>query len=126
PEYITRESPTQRVGAIAQSSFSQITHRVPMSSLDNAFSKDEVFNFNQKIQNRLKDDQPIAYVCEPKLDGLAVSLIYENGLLTKAATRGDGTTGEDITDNVKTIHSIPLKLRGSAFPKILEVRGQVY
>src|SRR5690554_7013911 len=97
-----------------------------MLSLDNAFSEDELRDFDRRIRDRLNTEDSIEYVCEPKLDGLAVSLHYENGLLTRAATRGDGYTGEDITANIRTIPSVPLKLRGSGYPELVEVRGEVY
>lgn len=126
PEFISPDSPTQRVGAKPASKFSEVIHRVPMLSLDNAFNETEVSAFDKRLHERLKNEDVIDYCCEPKLDGLAISLIYENGLLTKAAARGDGTTGEDITNNVRTIKTIALKLRGSDWPKILEVRGEVY
>lgn len=130
PELITPDSPTQRVGSGAISSFKQIHHKIPMLSLDNAFTEEDVINFDKRIHERLKIADQIAdqieYVCEPKIDGIAVSLLYENGVLTKAATRGDGDTGEDILQNVRTIQSIPLVLRGNNFPYILEIRGEVY
>ncbi|HCM04380.1 MAG TPA: DNA ligase, partial [Oceanospirillales bacterium] len=107
PETITADSPTQKVGAEPLSSFSQITHEMPMLSLDNAMNEDELIDFERKVKDRLKDrlnsDEQIEYACEPKLDGLAVSILYENGQLVQAATRGDGATGENITLNVRTI-----------------------
>src|SRR5436190_7113096 len=126
PELIRNDSPTQRVGSTPLSSFQQVQHAVPMLSLENAFSEKEVFAFNKRIQERLHTEKEIEYACEPKLDGVAVSLIYHKGLLVRAATRGDGTIGEDITLNVRTILSIPLQLRGSDYPTDLEVRGEVY
>jgi DNA ligase (NAD+) len=127
PEFITPDSPTQRVGHTSESAFQPIKHVVPMLSLDNVFSESELQAFITKIQNRLdKDIQPV-FCCEPKLDGLAVSLFYENGHLVYAATRGDGATGEDITANVRTIASVPLKLRNDhCFVKKIEIRGEVY
>ena len=125
PELITPDSPTQRVGATPRTAFIQVQHKTPMLSLDNAFSDDEVLAFNQRVCERLKIND-IVYVCEPKIDGVAISLVYENGILVKAATRGDGITGEDVLQNVKTIASIPLHLRGHDFPSILEVRGEIY
>jgi len=125
-ELITTDSPTQRVGSKPVSFFKQIHHSIPMLSLDNAFLDDDVLNFDRRIHERLKVDDEIEYVCEPKIDGIAVSLSYENGVLFKAATRGDGVIGEDILQNVRTIPSIPLVLRGHGFPHILEVRGEVY
>ena len=125
PQLLSLQSPSQRVGGEALSSFSQITHLKPMLSLDNAFDDDEMKDFNRKVQDKTgRDDNH--YCCEPKLDGLAVSLLYENGLLIRAATRGDGLVGEDITNNVKTIKAIPLTLRGDDFPATIEVRGEVF
>ena len=126
PEWATATSPTQRVGSAAETSFAQVTHRVPMLSLDNAFSADELRDFDRRVRERLDAQSAIEYVCEPKLDGLAVSLHYQNGELVRAATRGDGYTGEDITANIRTIASVPLTLRGSDFPQTVEVRGEVY
>lgn len=126
PELATEDSPTRRVGSSAETSFEEVTHRLPMLSLDNAFSEDELRDFDRRVRDRLGADGAIEYVCEPKLDGLAVSLHYENGTLTRAATRGDGYTGEDITANIRTIPSVPLKLRGSGYPDLVEVRGEVY
>ena len=126
PELATEDSPTRRVGSSAETSFEEVIHRLPMLSLDNAFSEDELRDFDRRVRDRLGADGAIEYVCEPKLDGLAVSLHYENGTLTRAATRGDGYTGEDITANIRTIPSVPLKLRGSGYPDLVEVRGEVY
>jgi DNA ligase (NAD+) len=126
PELITPDSPTQRVGAAPLTSFSQIRHEVPMLSLDNVFDEDSFVAFNKRVQDRLKSTDALTYCCELKLDGLAVSILYENGVLIQAATRGDGTTGEDITANVRTIRAIPLKLRGDNIPARLEVRGEVF
>lgn len=126
PELITPDSPTQRVGAAPLASFSQIRHEVPMLSLDNVFDEESFLAFNKRVQDRLKNSDDLTYCCELKLDGLAVSILYENGLLVQAATRGDGTTGEDITSNVRTIRALPLKLRGDNIPQRLEVRGEVF
>ena len=128
PELLSTDSPSQRVGGAALPSFSQVTHDVPMLSLDNAFSEEDLEAFDRRIGERLnlKADQQIEYVCEPKLDGAAVSLLYRDGLLVRGATRGDGKVGEDITANVRTIKSIPLKLRGEGIPQLLEVRGEIY
>ncbi len=126
PELVTNHSPTQRVGAGALTEFAQITHRLPMLSLDNAFSADGIAAFAKRINDKLIKTDAIEFVCEPKLDGLAVSLVYQNGELLQAATRGDGKVGEDITLNVKTIASVPLRLRGSNYPALLEVRGEVF
>ena len=126
PELFTMDSPTQRVGAAPLSAFTSVKHEVPMLSLGNAFSSEELAAFDKRLRNRLDDDTDIEYIAEPKLDGLAVSLLYEKGILIRAATRGDGTTGEDITDNIRTIGSIPLALKGDDWPQTLEVRGEVY
>jgi DNA ligase (NAD+) len=126
PDLVTPDSPTQRVGEKPLAAFSQVTHRVPMLSLDNVFSEDELKAFFKRIHDRLAMEEALDFNAEPKLDGLAVSLIYENGLLVQAATRGDGTTGEEVTQNVRTIHAIPLKLRGEGYPALLEVRGEVF
>lgn len=126
PELVSDDSPTKRVGSSVDTSFDEVVHRIPMLSLDNAFSEDELRDFDRRIRDRLQYDGEIEYVCEPKLDGLAVSLHYENGVLIRAATRGDGYSGEDITANIRTIPSVPLKLRGDDFPDMVEVRGEVY
>jgi DNA ligase (NAD+) len=126
PEFITPESPTQRVGANPITAFSQVEHRMPMLSLDNAFSARELGEFDQRVRTRLDTVEPVSYSCEPKIDGVAVSLIYEDGVLIQGATRGDGSTGEDITANVRTIESIPLRMRGDDIPSLLEVRGEIY
>lgn len=126
PELITPDSPTQRVGAAPLSSFATVVHEIPMLSLSNAFSSDEVEAFQKRIRERLATDAVIEFNCEPKLDGLAVTLHYEQGILVRAATRGDGYTGEDITSNVRTISSVPLHLRGEDIPDFLEARGEVY
>lgn len=126
PELVTSDSPTQRVGASPLKAFSQVQHTIPMLSLDNAFAEEDITAFDQRIHDRLKTDAIIEYCCEPKLDGLAISLRYENGLLVQAATRGDGSSGEEVTENVKTIRAVPLKLHGSDYPAVLEVRGEVF
>jgi len=125
PELKTADSPTQRVGAPPLEAFDTVEHGAPMLSLNNAFEQDEVLAFDQRIRRALEVDS-VEYVAEPKLDGLAVSLTYEDGSLVRGATRGDGHTGEDITLNVKTIRSVPLKLRGKDHPGLIEVRGEVY
>ncbi|HRE33084.1 MAG TPA: NAD-dependent DNA ligase LigA, partial [Candidatus Berkiella sp.] len=108
PQLVTRDSPTQRVGGEALKSFSSVTHLSPMLSLDNAFSIEELERFEQRIKQILGDETiELDYSCEPKFDGIAVSLLYENGILVRGATRGDGTVGEDITGNIRTIPSIP-------------------
>ncbi len=126
PNSITPDSPTQRVGATPLSAFQTVVHEMPMLSLDNAFSDEDLLAFNQRVQDRLKSAGDIEYACELKLDGIAVSLLYRDGFLVRGATRGDGTNGEDITQNVRTINSIPLRLLGSGYPSVLEVRGEIY
>ncbi|MGY5956003.1 NAD-dependent DNA ligase LigA [Kosakonia sp. BK9b] len=126
PDLITPDSPTQRVGAAPLTAFSQVRHEMPMLSLDNVFDEESFLAFNKRVQDRLKSVDALTYCCELKLDGLAVSILYEQGVLIRAATRGDGTTGEDITTNVRTIRSIPLKLHGDNIPARLEVRGEVF
>lgn len=125
PHLITPDSPTQKVGAAPLKSFGQVQHEQPMLSLDNAMTAPEFAAFYQRVLERLGSKQEVELACEPKLDGLAVSLLYEQGLLVRAATRGDGQTGEDITQNVRTIKNIPLKLLGD-FPWRIEIRGEVY
>ncbi len=134
PELVVPDSPTQRVGEKPASGFSEVKHERPMLSLDNVFNDDEARDFDRRVRDRLKSegadgrehlDGVVRYNCEPKLDGIALSLLYENGLLHRAATRGDGYTGEDITLNVRTIHSVPLRLTGQGWPARLEVRGEV-
>lgn len=126
PSLITPDSPTQRVGTTPSIAFQEVTHKIPMLSLENAFTEEEVKAFDKRIHERLENDATIEYCCEPKMDGLAISLMYENGVLTQAATRGDGYTGEDVTANIRTIRAIPLHLQGKDYPKELEVRGEVY
>ena len=126
PELVTTDSPTQRVGAAPLKEFGQIRHEMPMLSLDNAFNEEDLQDFDRRVRDRLKTGSPVEYACEPKLDGIAVSLLYEDGVLIRGATRGDGATGEDITLNVRTIPSIPLKLIGDDWPARLEVRGEIF
>lgn len=128
PELIVPDSPTQRVGDSPVSAFGTVQHELPMLSLGNAFSEDELQEFHRRVLDRLELDPnaELVYAAEPKLDGAAVSLLYEHGVLVRGATRGDGTTGEDITHNVRTIEAIPLKLLGTGFPQRLEVRGEVF
>ncbi|MGD9662547.1 MAG: NAD-dependent DNA ligase LigA [Porticoccaceae bacterium] len=126
PELKTEDSPSQRVGAAPLSAFEEALHLQPMLSLDNAFSDAEVEDFDRRIRERLNRREPVAYVCEPKLDGVAVSLLYRNGRLERGATRGDGRSGENITANVRTIAAIPLRLQGDTVPEVVEVRGEIY
>ena len=129
PQLLSPDSPSQRVGGAALPTFSQVAHDVPMLSLDNAFNKEELQDFDRRISDRLniKDGEQIEYVCEPKLDGVAVSLLYHDGLLVRGATRGDGKVGEDITANVRTIRQYsPEAQRSMGIPELLEVRGEIY
>ncbi len=126
PELITSDSPTQRVGALPLTEFEQIRHVLPMLSLDNVFDEQSYLAFDKRIHDRLNDQQDISFCCELKLDGLAVSILYENGKLVQAATRGDGYVGENITANIRTIRAIPLRLQGENIPRRLEVRGEVF
>lgn len=126
PDLITPDSPTQRVAGEALSSFRQVQHEIPMLSLDNGFNDDVIRQFDKRIKEKLSTDKDIEYSLEPKLDGLAISLMYSQGLLVQAATRGDGKTGENVTANIRTIKSIPLKLFGTSWPEKLEVRGEVF
>ena len=125
PSLKTIDSPTQRVGAAPLKLFAEVTHGVPMLSLDNAFTEGSVYDFDKRVKDRLKTQEEIDYACEPKLDGLAISLRYENGTLISGATRGDGVMGEQITENLRTISAIPLKLQGK-YPAHLEIRGEVF
>jgi len=125
PELLSANSPTQKVGGTALSKFEQVTHELPMLSLDNVFDEDGLNDFMQRVMDRSTLAET-AFCIEPKLDGLAASIIYENGLLVQAATRGDGLTGENVTENIKTIANLPLKLRGENIPTRLEVRGEVF
>lgn len=129
PELVTTDSPTQRVGDAPITAFGTVEHRLPMLSLDNAFSEAELRDFHRRVSDRLdlgEEAEDLEYAAEPKLDGAAVSLLYEDGVFVRAATRGDGRTGEDITHNVRTIESVPLRLIGAGYPPTLEVRGEVY
>ena len=126
PELKSADSPSQKVGGMALAAFDKVNHEVPMLSLDNAFDEEEFYAFDKRMKDRLKNSSDLAFCCEPKLDGLAVSILYENGVLLRAATRGDGQVGENITENVKTIRNVPLRLRGESIPARLEVRGEVF
>ncbi|QDF67450.1 NAD-dependent DNA ligase LigA [Shewanella sp. SNU WT4] len=123
PELVLPDSPSQRVGGAALAKFTQVTHLKPMLSLDNAFDEADFTGFYKRLTDRVGN---VRFCCEPKLDGLAVSLLYRDGVLERAATRGDGSVGEDITENVRTIRSIPLRLRGENYPQLMEVRGEVF
>ncbi|MCI0749517.1 MAG: NAD-dependent DNA ligase LigA [Nevskiales bacterium] len=125
PELRAPDSPTQRVGGQPAREFAPVRHRVPMQSLNNCFSEEELHEFDRRVREGLRRER-ITYVAEPKLDGLAVALIYEDGVLTRGATRGDGETGEDITENLRTLRAIPLRLREDCPPKWIDVRGEVY
>jgi DNA ligase (NAD+) len=128
PELVREDTPTARVGGKALEKFRQVTHRVPMLSLDNAFGTEDIDEFDKRLKKELAlpHDSEIDYVCEPKMDGLAVELVYKDGIFIQGSTRGDGVTGEDITANLKTIKSIPLRLSTLFSPRLLEVRGEVY
>ena len=126
PDLITPDSPTQRVGAPPSERFQKVEHLTPMGSLEKVTDDESLFKWAEDVRKRLDSDEPVAYVIEPKIDGLAVSLTYEDGLLTRGATRGDGIQGEDVTVNLKTIKAIPLRMQGDGPPAVLEVRGEVY
>ncbi len=125
PGLITPDSPTQRVGAAPLSEFGEVHHRIPMTSMDNAFDDAEAREWDQRVRKGLETEGNVAYTAEPKFDGTSVSLRYEHGVLMQAGTRGDGTTGEDVTANVRTIKTVPLHLQGKGWPKVVEVRGEV-
>ena len=125
-DLVTADSPTQRVGGLPLSQFSQVTHEIAMLSLDKVFGEKDLKDFEIRIKKRLGRTEALSYSCEPKIDGVAVSLLYEDGLLVRAATRGDGITGEDITHNVRTIKCIPLKLNQIKKNSRLEVRGEIF
>lgn len=126
PELITPDSPTQRVGGTPLDAFTEVAHLRPMLSLDNVFDAEEFAAFDRRVRERLKTTAEVEYSCEPKYDGIAISLLYRAGVLERAATRGDGSVGEDITLNVRTIPSVPLRLLGERHPELLEVRGEIY
>ena len=126
PELKHIDSPTQRVGGQPLDHFTQVKHRIPMLSLGNVFDEQELTDFYKRVRDRLKTEDEIEFTAEPKLDGLAISLMYEKGVLVQAATRGDGMTGENVTENVRTIRNIPLRLTGDNIPSLLEVRGEVF
>jgi DNA ligase (NAD+) len=128
PELISTDSPTQRVGGAALDKFKAVSHRLPMLSLENAANQAEIREFDLRVKKNLglSADTRINYICEPKMDGLAVELVYQDGVLKVASTRGDGFTGEDVTENIRTIRSLPLRLSGERIPQLLEVRGEVF
>ena len=128
PELVVADSPTQRIGAAPLSSFSPHTHRQPMLSLGNAFNDEELRTFDERVKRHLglAEETPVAYVAELKIDGLAISLTYVDGVFQTGATRGDGFTGEDITSNLRTVSSVPLRLRADTSPSFIEIRGEVY
>ena len=127
PHLVRDDSPSRKVGAAPSTQFAPVRHGVPMLSLDNAMSEEEVTDFVGRIRRFLKlPDEDIAFTAEPKIDGLSANLRYEKGVLTVGATRGDGRTGEDVTANLKTIRDIPQRLKGSGWPELIEVRGEVY
>jgi len=126
PELVTADSPTQRVGAPASSKFEKVRHLTPMGSLEKVTTDETLVKWADDVRKRLGSDEPVAYVIEPKIDGLAINLTYEHGVFTRGATRGDGEVGEDVTVNLRTIPTLPLRLLGSASPKLVEVRGEVY
>ncbi|MEP3348578.1 MAG: NAD-dependent DNA ligase LigA, partial [Marinomonas sp.] len=125
PDWIQPDSPTQRVGEKPDNGFANVAHTVPMLSLDNAFDNESLADFDQRIR-KLLNAEKLVYCCEPKLDGLAISLRYEEGRLVRGVTRGDSLSGEDITSNIKTLFSVPLKLRTETPPAVVEVRGEIY
>jgi len=126
PGLITPDSPTQRVGAPPSERFQKVQHLTPMGSLEKVTDDESLFKWADDVRKRLDSDEPVAYVIEPKIDGLAVNLTYEEGRLVRGATRGDGIQGEDVTVNLRTIPSVPLKMRGDGLPSVAEVRGEVY
>ena len=126
PHLVTPDSPTQRVGAEPSARFAAVAHELPMLSLDKCASEEEFIEWEARCRNRVGYEGELEFTCEPKIDGVAVSLIYENGMLVRGATRGDGSNGEDITANVRTVHAVPLRLMGDGYPSVLEVRGEIY
>jgi DNA ligase (NAD+) len=126
PDLITADSPTQRVGAPPSERFQKVQHLTPMGSLEKVTDDESLLKWAEDVRKRLDSDEPVAYVIEPKIDGLAINLTYEDGVLVRGATRGDGVQGEDVTVNLRTIGSVPLKMRGDGLPSVAEVRGEVY
>ncbi len=125
PDLVTEDSPTQKVGGEVLDAFEKAEHEVPMLSLQNTYSADEILEFEKKIQRQINDDSPVEFFCSPKYDGVAMELVYEKGRLVRAITRGDGTTGENVVSNVKTIDNVPEKLKGKNWPERLDVRGEI-
>src|SRR3954453_16850487 len=126
PDLVTPDSPTQRVGAPPSERFQKVQHLTPMGSLEKVTDDESLFKWADDVRKRLDSDDPVAYVIEPKIDGLAINLTYENGVFVRGATRGDGEVGEDVTVNLRTIQAIPLRLLGDEQPALVEVRGEVY
>src|SRR5436305_7022732 len=126
PELVTPDSPTQRVGAPPGDKFQKVQHLTAMGSLEKVTTDEAILKWTEDVRKRLDSDEPVSYVLEPKIDGLAINLTYENGLFTRGATRGDGETGEDVTVNLRTINAIPLRMLGEGAPRLIEVRGEVY
>ena len=126
PELVTQDSPTQRVGAPASDRFQKVRHLTAMGSLEKVTTDEAVVKWTDDVRKRLESDDGVGYVLEPKIDGLAINLTYENGVFTRGATRGDGEIGEDVTVNLRTINAIPLRMLGDDPPALLEVRGEVY
>lgn len=126
PKLQSNDSPTRRVGSAPVDKFNTITHQSKMYSLSNAFTNEEVLSFDERVRKLINQEKNVEYVCELKLDGLAISITYKKGIIATAATRGDGTTGEDVTANIKTIKSIPLRLLGDTFPENIEIRGEIF
>jgi DNA ligase (NAD+) len=127
PEFITPDSPTQRVGEKIEGEFPTFPHSIPMLSLDNAFSEEELYEFEERLKRFIGDEKIVfEYSVEPKVDGVSIEIIYENGVFTRALTRGDGVYGEDVSPNVKTIKSIPLRLLGDNIPEYIELRGEIF
>src|SRR5215475_8401874 len=124
PELVTPDSPTHRVGGLSDK-FEKVRHLEPMGSLEKVTTEEGLRKWDEDVRKRLRTDEPVAYILEPKIDGLAVNLTYENGVLVRGATRGDGIQGEDVSPNIRTIKAIPLRLEGDA-PAVIEVRGEVY
>src|SRR5215204_4230857 len=126
PELVTSDSPTQRVGAPLSGRFQKVEHLTPMGSLEKVTTDESLYKWAEDVRKRLGTDEAVAYVTEPKIDGLAINVTYESGVLTRGATRGDGVRGEDVTANLRTVSSVPLRMRGDDVPAVAEVRGELY